>query len=109
MEVFLYELNWYTGFVERYYIQRLYKSWQELQGRAGSSKQPSLKDVPRDVLYFGALLFQMSAVALHFVPPKSPAIKILDVEEMSCRDRLSERYSDQGQSFYSSTLITCYM
>lgn len=96
MEIFHSELNWYTGFVERYYIQQLYKSWQELQSRAELSKQPSLKDVPRDTLYFAALLFQICAVALHFVPPKTAAIKMLNVEEMSCRDRLSETYSDQG-------------
>lgn len=96
LDIFHAELNWYSGFIERYYTQQLFKSWQELRSRAEVSEQPALKDVSRDVLYFAALLFQTCAVALHFIPPKSPAIKILKVEEMSCRDRLSETYSDQG-------------
>lgn len=84
--------------MERYYTNQLFKSWQELQCGAESSKQPPLKDVSRDMLYFAALIFQTCAVALHFISPQSPAIKTLNVENMECRDRLSEMYSNQGQS-----------
>ncbi|KUJ10325.1 uncharacterized protein LY89DRAFT_689606 [Mollisia scopiformis] len=94
--IFMSEMNWHTGFFERYYIQQLYKTWQEIQTRTDAPKQPSLKDVSRDVLYFPALLFQICAVALHFMPPDSAMIKVLNVEEMIHRNRLSERYSDHG-------------
>ncbi|KAE8450529.1 hypothetical protein EG329_006260 [Mollisiaceae sp. DMI_Dod_QoI] len=96
LDIFSSELNWYNAFFERYYLQQLYKSWQELVTGFAVSKQPLLKNVSRDVLYFPALVFQVCAVALHFMPPDSPALKLLSVNEIGRRYHLSEKYSDQG-------------
>ncbi len=97
LDIFSSELNWYNAFFERYYLQQLYKSWQELVTGFAVSKQPLLKNVSRDVLYFPALVFQVCAVALHFMPPDSPALKLLSVNEIGRRYHLSEKYSDQGE------------
>lgn len=102
LDIYHAELSWYTGFLERYYLQKLHESWQELF----STDKPPLKDVPRDVLYFAALLFQICAVVLYFMPPDSSAIKALNVEELSNRNRLSERYSNKGRFLMHATSLT---
>lgn len=97
IDTFQSELNWYSGFFERYYLQQSYKSWQKLRPGPAVSKPPLLKNVSRDVLYFPALLFQICAVALHFLPPESAAIQLLKAEDIALRNHISERYSTKGK------------
>jgi hypothetical protein len=56
----------------------------------------NIQGISRDLQYFPALLFQVLAVALQFLPPGTSSARILQIEDVSARDILSQRYSTIG-------------
>lgn len=93
------EVNWYYPILERYYFQKLKNSWAEATRTGnGEMKQITLSELPRDLVYFPALLFQVLAIGLQFAPPEALAPKILKVESVTASDLLSRTFSDKGMA-----------
>ena len=67
VDVFFSEANWYFGVLERYYFDKLHNSWYAV----GDAMPPKgeFGSILRDLQYFPALLFQVLAVALQYLPP----------------------------------------
>jgi hypothetical protein len=97
--LYLSQVNWYYPIVESYYLNQLYDRWEETVEKSKNDlKQVNLKQLPRDILYFPALLFQIIAIGLQFAPPEAKAPGLLRVENLIASDRLSRQYSDKGMA-----------
>ncbi|KIW35184.1 hypothetical protein, variant [Cladophialophora immunda] len=94
LDTYFDRANWYFGILERYYFDEAYTAWQThrplLVGHSG------LEILPRNLLHFPALLFQILAVALEFVEPDQPVAKLIEVQTLAARSRLSHRWSQKG-------------
>lgn len=95
--VFFSEINWYYSLLERHYFDDLQRSWVDTSGyNDGVSRRLPMKYIPRDQLHFPALLFQIIAVALEFLPSDASALGLLSIRNDTARHRLSGHYSGKG-------------
>jgi hypothetical protein len=97
--IFFSEVNWFSSVVEPYYFYRMHSSWTEIEGTI--SEDNSLHGLSRDLQYFPALLFQVLAVALQFLPPDSQSIRLLELNSVFACDKLSFKYSEIGVTLMS--------
>jgi hypothetical protein len=112
VNIYFSEVNWYYPIVERYYFKKVQTSWLgAVQKEDNASEQIDLLNLPRDILYFPALLFQILAIGLQFAPPDAKASKVLGVGNLLASDRLSRQFSDKGMAImnilgrYHTTLV----
>jgi hypothetical protein len=91
---FFTEANWYFLVLERYYFDKLHSSWLVVSDIV--SKQGDLENLSPNLQYFPALLFQVLAVALQFLPPDTASARTLHLEDSTACDQLSEEYSRIG-------------
>lgn len=91
-EVYFVESNWSYPVLERPFFNELFTSWFALNSTTTRYTGP--KGVSRDIQYFGALLFQVCAMALQLIPPNAPCFKELSVANATECDRLSQKFSD---------------
>ncbi|ESZ93547.1 hypothetical protein SBOR_6089 [Sclerotinia borealis F-4128] len=99
IESFLLEVHWYFKILEEQYFITLLKSWQDIRNTL--SGQSDLGSISRDLQYFPALLFQVLAVSLQFLPPNTEASKVLHLDTLLDCDRLSHEYSKIGMEIMS--------
>lgn len=86
--------NWYFGTLERYYFDEAHTAWQTY--RPLLIEHSSLEFLPRNLLHFPALLFQVLAVTLGFTSSDQPVAKLIEVQTPVARDQLSHRWSQNG-------------
>lgn len=96
VETYFSEANWYFAVLEKYYVEKLYGSWCALSDRSMIDGHGQFTRLPRDLLHFPALLFQVLAVALQFAPPGMPYLQALGVDGFPRRDCLSYDFSTRG-------------
>jgi hypothetical protein len=94
IEVYFSEANWYFALLEKYYFEKLYTSWCDLNNRSRDNGQ--FEGLSRDLLCFPALIFQVLAVALQFTPLDIPCVQALGIESLTRRDCLSSDLSAKG-------------
>jgi Fungal specific transcription factor domain len=94
VDVFFSEANWYFGVLERYYFDKLHNSWYAVSD--AMAPKGEFGNILRDLQYFPALLFQVLAVALQYLPPNTTSARVLHLEDPAACDRLSEEYSRLG-------------
>jgi hypothetical protein len=99
INVFFIELGWYVSILERSYFDRIHASWLEVSEDVVKTR--NLDTLSRDLQYFPALLFQLLAVALHFLPPDSPSWRLLDLMDPLACEILSTKYSEIGMVIMS--------
>jgi hypothetical protein len=87
---FFANVNWHYDIVEKFYFDDMYIHW--LSGEAGSVKYLKPKEFVQELRYFPALLLQILAHSLLFLPPDTVVLKDLS-ESGSCS---SQKYSDMG-------------
>lgn len=85
--VFLSEVNWYAQVLEPAFFYDLLSAW----GSRNAAQQPQLQ-----VKTFPALLFQVIAVALLFLPPDTSIEQRLGINRLDDRDSLSATWSSLG-------------
>jgi hypothetical protein len=93
--IYFAEVSWYSSTIDRYYFEEDYVAW--LQSFDGAC----IQELSRNLQFFPALLFQVLAVALQFLPTGTLTGKLLQVEESAARERLSHRYSTAGVEIMS--------
>ncbi|KAJ5094429.1 hypothetical protein N7456_010290 [Penicillium angulare] len=94
IEIYFSEANWYFATLEKHYFEKLYSAWYAISVASGDDF--NFEGLSRDLLYFPALIFQVLAVALQFIPPGIPCIQALDVDNFTKRDYLSGEFSARG-------------
>ncbi|KAK5313546.1 hypothetical protein LTR93_010850 [Exophiala xenobiotica] len=86
--------NWFFGLLERYYFDQAYTAWQN--HRQLLIEHSSLEVLPRNLLHFPALLYQVLPVAIQLVSPDQPVAKLIEVQTPAARDQWSHRWSQKG-------------
>lgn len=96
IQVYFDEANWYFTMLDRFYFDEAYRRWTLCWNGKGEAA------VDRNVIYFPALLFQVLAVALDYVPPTSACKSLLDRDFPQGRDSLASRWADAGETVMSN-------
>ncbi|KAI8716204.1 Zn(2)-C6 fungal-type domain-containing protein [Fusarium sp. LHS14.1] len=93
VEVFFSEANWHFQILDESYFIELYQTWV----RANLSRSPPpAQPASLELLFFPALLFQVLAIAMLFLPDDSPSRHNLSLWDFPARTTLSDRYSRIG-------------
>jgi hypothetical protein len=90
VDTYFVEVSWYSAQLDRYYFEAEYAAWQKAYDAT------CMDNLPRNLQFFPALLFQVLAVAVQFLPSNNLTAKLLRVEDSTARERLSHRYSTAG-------------
>ncbi|KAJ4533673.1 hypothetical protein HRR86_008392 [Exophiala dermatitidis] len=94
VDLYFSAVDWYTMALDRCYNEALLDSWTRISPDV--LKRQSLQELSRELHHFPALLFQLLAVALHFLPLDAKAALALRIHDSASLDRLSEEYSKTG-------------
>lgn len=98
VDVYFDQADWFFALLEPVYFKKIFSAWQT--ANAASDRQPD--PACSDHFQVSALLFQIMAVALQFVPSTAFCISLLRVSDFASRDTLSERYSENGAQIMSA-------
>ncbi|KAE8164297.1 hypothetical protein BDV40DRAFT_298561 [Aspergillus tamarii] len=90
VDIFFSEVNWHYFILERFYFDDLFSRWQSTETR--SVNYLSTQELSIELQYFPALLFQVVALSLQFLPPEALALTQLSSPELSS----SYKYSELG-------------
>lgn len=90
IDTYFAEVGWYSTQLDRYYFEADYALWLKTYDAT------CVKGLSRDLQFFPALLFQVLAVAVQFLPAGNLTARLLRAEDSATRERLSHRYSTAG-------------
>ncbi|KAI0100570.1 fungal-specific transcription factor domain-containing protein [Nemania sp. FL0031] len=97
VDVYFHEANQCYQLLERYYFDKLFITWM------GHSTRPSSEcPLPRELIYFPALIFQVLAVALQFLPNGTTAEEGLNIRDQAQRNTIARMFSSFGEDFMTS-------
>lgn len=82
--------------LNQYYFDRMHLSWDQYCRDYPSSEEES--NLSWELAYFAALLFQVIALSLQFLPPGADRDMDLDSEDQGLADQLSKKFSDAGEA-----------
>ena len=88
--VFFDEVNWHYFILERFYFDDMLSHWQT-PGNA-RPKYLTADSFHLERKYFPAVVFQVLALTLQFLPPGTPSLSRLPMNELAS----SQKYSDIG-------------
>lgn len=107
-DIFFSEADWYFCVLDRPYYEELWSLWKA-RAWTRSIKQhqrpshPTIKGVktvfvrdPAEIRYFPAMLFQMLALTLHFLPSHCITRDLMNLTDQIGTDKLSKTWSDAG-------------
>jgi hypothetical protein len=99
--IFFIEADWYFCVLDRPYYEELYNLWKSRRPSCRNkinlpSNEPVFVRNSAEVRYFPALLFQVLALTLHFLPTSCIARDSLELKDHRAADKLSKYYSDSG-------------
>ncbi|KAM5344940.1 hypothetical protein ACJ41O_010802 [Fusarium nematophilum] len=92
IDIFFSEANWHYQILDESFFADSYKTWVRANLRSCASDQPA----PLELLFFPALLFQVLAVAVLFIPASAPARQTMSLWDLSAKTSLSDKYSRIG-------------
>ncbi|KAE8421573.1 hypothetical protein BDV36DRAFT_292220 [Aspergillus pseudocaelatus] len=90
VDIFFSEVNWHYFILERFYFDDLFTRWQSTETRPVNYL--STQELSIELQYFPALLFQVVALSLQFLPPEALTLTQLSSPELSS----SYKYSELG-------------
>lgn len=90
IDTYFVEVSWYSAQLDQYYFEADYTAWQKAYDAT------CIKNLTRNLQFFPALLFQVLAVAVQFLPSNNATAKLLRVEDSISRERVSHSYSTAG-------------
>lgn len=103
--LFFDEADWYFCVLDQPYYYELYNLWKSRNSSTGPNARNLSRPVPEkpifvrnedEIRYFPALLFQVLALTLHFLPNSCVSRDLLNLNDHVVADRLSKYYSDTG-------------
>jgi hypothetical protein len=93
VELYFSELNCCYKIVERYFFGKDLAAWFAVKDAVAKGER---EPATRDYLYFTALIFQLLAVQLQYLPPGSATANILGLKDLKACESLSHKYSSDG-------------
>jgi hypothetical protein len=93
-EVFFSEANWYFGAIDRLYFDQAHRAWSQSWDTSPTTVE---QQTSVESLCFPALLFQVLALAVQFVPPNSVIEKTTQRPNGPSLDEISRHFSDTGE------------
>lgn len=105
LDTFFTEVDWYFTIIDRPYFMSMQRTWATENTRSDSTRTVGTADKKRgldtegsraELLYFPAVLLQVLALTLQFLPARSTVRQLLDIPSLPASDRLSRVYSDAG-------------
>lgn len=104
VNIFFSQGNWYFCLLDQPYFEELRLIWRLHHAGSGWSvtgtRNPETQRIfipdLAEVRYYPALLLQIMALALHFLPMESPIRNQLQLHDNVAIDQLSKRYSTMG-------------
>ncbi|ETN44308.1 uncharacterized protein HMPREF1541_10488 [Cyphellophora europaea CBS 101466] len=107
--IFFAEADWYFCVLDRPFFEELRSLWNCRNSSPDKAStlietDPNRRIFVRDaaeVRYFPALLFQVAAITLHFLPTSCATRDSLKLKDHKAADRLSKVYSDAGMEIMS--------
>lgn len=94
INVFFVEANSHIGVLDQYFFHKAESAWNSVSDALSNCLK--IEGIPRDVLYFPAVLFQVLAVSLQYLTLDSPAAKLLHLDNYEEIDELSLSYTHYG-------------
>lgn len=94
IELFFSELNCCYRIVEKYFFRKDLAAWFAVKDAIVKGER---EPATRNILYFTALIFQILAVQLQFLPPGTATANILGLKDLNACEGLSHKYSADGQ------------
>jgi hypothetical protein len=94
VELYLSELNCSYKIVERYFFGKDLAAWFAVKDAVAKGER---EPATRDYLYFTALIFQILAIQLQYLPPGTATANILGLKDLKACETLSHKYSSDGQ------------
>ena len=96
VSIFFNEANWYFAVLDQYCFDQMHVVWNS---NAETISDVTLMSTMRpELLQFSALLFQVCALALQFIPPSAHCGKLLGLTHRAAEEQLSKSYSEMGNS-----------
>lgn len=94
--VFFAEVNAAAQVLERYYFDKTLVEWLTV---TATRPNDALEQLSRHVAYFPALLFQVLAMGVHFLPKHDDVMTPLpaELQDTDTRKALAQRYSSLGE------------
>ena len=93
IEIFFAEANWYFAVLDRHFFDVLNVKWiafcSKLRNQGGTSLE---------LLYFLALLLQVVALAMQFLPPRHGLGTFLETTTQEGQELLSKKFSEAGST-----------
>jgi hypothetical protein len=96
LNAFFSEANWYFTVLDQYYFEKAHRIWLRSWNFVATATE---QQILADTLFFPALLFQVLALGVQFVPSGSAAEKAALSLGHSSLDQLSQHFSEKGQTF----------
>lgn len=97
VRVFFREVGWYFPVLDEEFFTEVLFRWLAVQ-----SVDSKIGTLTSETKAFPALLYQVLALGLQFVPPNSTAVASLGVVDLARRDKLSKLFSDAGMMLLDS-------
>ena len=94
VDVYFEEANWYFGVLELMYFKKSFSQWQLAKNSFQARQSVTRTNLGR--FHFAAVLFQVMALALHYLPHTASSVGLLQLSSTTVRDALSARYSHNG-------------
>jgi hypothetical protein len=94
VHVFFIEANSHVGVLDRYFFHQAEVSWNSTRDELAANFK--LEGLPRDFLYFPAVLFQVLAISLQYVTLELPVLREMGLEDYAAVDDLSQKYTQHG-------------
>lgn len=86
--------NWSFAVLDKHYFDKAYEVWAH--SWYGIADQRDGKSLTREMQAFPALLFSVLAVALQFLPLRSPTAEALMIDGIESCDSLSQKFCGIG-------------
>jgi Fungal specific transcription factor domain len=94
LKVFFSEANWYFTVLDQFYFDKAHRTWSRSWNSIPAATE---QQISAESLYFPALLFQVLALGVQFVPSNSAAEKAALSLNASSLDQLSQHLSETGE------------
>ena len=92
--IFFKDANSHVGVLEQYFFDKSLRAWLSLKDQSRKEVKP--EGIPRELLYFPAVIYQVVAVAIQYVTLDCHAAKLMSATKWSDLDALSLQYTQRG-------------
>ena len=94
VKVFFGDANSHVNVLEQFFFDKSFRAWQSFKERP--RKEIKLEEIPRELLFFPGVLYQILAVALQYVTLECYAAQLMEATNWSDLENHSLHYTQRG-------------